>query len=218
MVLTGWKKGELRTVVRTLLSDQAGHRVGGGVLDLLTEAVMDPVWMEILDRRPYFVSQLDTVTTLTSPGYINAASGGHLTKRLFRIQDIVRSSQSYAPLDPRHVMLEDNELQAANDRQSYVYIVLGPQIHLFPYETTPEVEVRYSYLPTKYTGLADSAVFEWPEGHELALALAVAAKVDRGLKDEADEQLGAMFSAVTRVQQGPVMPYHGVTAKAMGGE
>lgn len=216
MILTRWKKSELRTIIRTILSDQASHKIGDGVLDLLTEATMDALWAEILDRRPYFVSQLDVITQLISPGYIDTVS--QLSKRLFRIQDVVRRGRSYAPIDPRHVLLENGELKATNARRNFIYTILGSQIHLFPYEQEPQVEIRYSYLPTRFTLLTEDQTIGWPEGYELALAFAVASKVDPVYREEADRQVSIMFGALPRPYQGPQMPYHSISPQALGGE
>lgn len=215
MVLTQWKKNELRTVIRTILSDQASHKVGDGVLDLFTEATLDALWAEILDRRPYLVSQVDVIAQPISPGYIDVAS--QLSKRLFRVQDIVRRGRSYAPVDPRHVLLESGELKATNARRNFVYTILGSQIHLFPYEES-QVEIRYSYLPNRFTLLTENQTVGWPEGYELALAFAVASKMDPTYREEADRQISIMLGALPRPYQGPLVPYHSMPSQALGGE
>lgn len=198
-----------RTMIRELADDPDGKRWSDANLDILAGMVIDGLYADILDDQPQAVSLLETVTTLTSPGTIDTSSGGDLTNRLYRVQSIVRNGQTYREADHRNVVLEDGAVISAQD---YTYVFFGDELHLFPYSTTEDVEIRYSYRPTKFDLLAnDSTAVEWPDGYELAYLTKVAAFAmgKGGVEDPTymlafhAQELQRLLSAIRRRSPGP---------------
>ena len=222
-------KAQYRTQIREFLDDPSAKLWSAANLDILTQMTQDTLWSEFLDIDPYFVSQNDSLTSLTSPGYIDAdqaAGVGDLTKRLFRIQSITRDQQEYGQVDRRHTVLQGGEVKSVDGSNSFNYLFLGDQIHLFPYDLTTDLEVRYSYYPTLFDGLADGTDVEWPEGHELALVLSVAATAMAKGGREDNQQLAVMAhrevarlkSKLARKSHGPTTMFMGDTAQGWGGQ
>lgn len=220
-------KAQYRTQIQGMLDDESAKFWTAANLDILTQLTQDALWSTLLDLNPYFVSQNDTLTSLTTPGYIDAdqvAGGGDLTKRIFRLQSITRDSQEYHPVDRRHIALQGGEVKAVNDQNGFTYTYLGDQIHIFPYDLTTDLEVRYSYYPTLYDGLGESTAVEWPEGHELALIMQVAAnaQVKGGREDNeqlqkmADRWFNVLKAKISRNFQGPLTVFMGDTPEEWG--
>ena len=157
-------KTESELLIRDLLDDADSKRWSASVFPLWVSAAMDSVWGELLTDRPYYNSQMDNISTLTSPGYVDLSSGGDLSQRFGRIQSVTRSARQYSQARPESVVLEDGAVVLADD---YTYTKLGDELHLFPYDTTTDVEVRYCYLPAKWSSLSGGDDVVWPDGHEM---------------------------------------------------
>lgn len=185
---------ESRLLIRELMDDVDAKRWSELALDLLVDTVQDWTFGQILKHSPYYNSQLDTVATLTSPGYIDTSSGGDLSARLFRIQKVTRDGKEYSEIKASEVVLEDNTLQVG-PRQ--VYLPLGTQIWLFPLETTPEVEVRYNFRPAKWSSLDDQASLAWPDGNEDAF---ICEAVGRALAKGAAEDPSVFLQMAQRAR------------------
>jgi hypothetical protein len=203
-------KEEVRGLLQQTIDDPRGLRWKPERLDLLVQVVMDPLWTEILRIAPDLLSVTDTITPLTTPGYIDLAEGGgDLTERLFRIQEVVRNGREYGPTAYRDVVLEDDAVVLA---PSYTYLRKGSRLYLFPFELTPEVELTYAYRPTRFTALEDEDPVVWPDGHDGAyIWKAAAAAVGKGVAEDpttfdqwAREALFSMLSELERYYAGPI--------------
>jgi hypothetical protein len=164
-------KTNARTMVRQFIDDPDAARWTDGNLDLLITLTLDDLWGELLDFAPMALSQLDELTSFTSPGYIDlrlTGSGGDLSQRFYRVQSVVRNTRAYTEMRHHDVLLEDNDVQASNVGTNYHYIVQADRIHLFPYSTTDAVELRYSFLPPEFTSLAGGDTVIWPDGYDAA--------------------------------------------------
>jgi hypothetical protein len=204
-------KGELRAVVQQLMDDPDGKRWSAANLDILIGMVLDDMWSEVLEQSPWFLSILETVSTLTSPGYIDTASGGDLAERIFRVQKITRHGDEYSKVVESDVVIED---AAQLDWNRQVYWWFEDQIWLAPFETTPEVEIRYSYRPTNFNSLAtDGTAVVWPDGHEMVMAfrcagmgmLKAAAEDPSPLLAVGDRAFSNLKAAIRRRQIGPMV-------------
>lgn len=192
-------KLQVRTAIQQMSDDPNAANWTAANLDILTGMVYDELWGEIINTNPYFVTQLDTLTSLTVPGFFDVrlvADGGNLSKRFHRLQDIVRGGRSYTKLDQRDILVEDNA--AIVTGYNFTYSFYGDQIWLFPLETTGDVEVRYSFKPAAYTSLADGTSISWPDGYEGALTFEVAGRsMLRGERESA----GQILSIASRTQE-----------------
>ncbi len=66
-------KAQYRTLTQQWLDDPSAKFWTAANLDLLIQVTQDSLWTDILEKSPYYVSQLDTLTSLTTPGYIDLA-------------------------------------------------------------------------------------------------------------------------------------------------
>ncbi len=129
-------------------------------------------------------------------------------------------------MDNRDITLEGSKVKASNAGQSHKYLFLGDQIHLFPYNLTDDVELRYSFYPTLFDGLADGTAVQWPEGHEDALILTAAARaMAKGSREDATQlatlagaAVQSMLEVIERRAPGPKMPYLDDTPIEWGSE
>ena len=206
-------KAQVRTAVAQLLDDPSNVRWSTANLDILIGMVMDDLVGTLLESAPYAVSQLDTITSLTAPGYVNVASGGDLSKRFFRLQSVTRDGRQYSEAKPRELVLEAGAVKTAPD---YTFCFFGDQLHLFPYDTATDVEVRYSYRPTNFNSIAtDGTAVEWPDGHEICPILrAVVFGMNKGAAEDASpiytlykESFSNLVSAIKRRAPGPSVMY-----------
>lgn len=222
-------KEQFRTLVRTLLGDVGKDRIGDPALDVVTQVVHDREWAGLLYEFPYLVTQNDALTALTTPGYVDlreSTDSGDLTKRLYRILAVVRDGQTYRPLSAKQVARQPSnaaaeQLVGSNVGTTGTYVQYGTQLHLFPYDTTTDVDVLYSYLPTRYTSLAETAAVGWPDGGEYALASAVMATVTKALGDRAlaDDALRNLRADVARrTANSPTLPIFDDTPQQYGAE
>jgi len=221
-------KLEARGLIQELMEDAGAKLWSATLLDRLATLTLDSLWGELLELGPRLTSQLDTIATLQAPGYIRTqlttdTPAGDLTQRFRRVQSVVRDSQTYTEADPRRIVVQGNEL-IANDGRSYVYFIQGKQLWLFPLDTAEDVEIRYSYLPAKFSSLADGTAVEWPEGFEDAYTWEVAGRAMlRGGRENAEALLSVAARSMGQLRSlikpnTVIMPYQHMTAQAWGGE
>lgn len=168
-------KAQIRALTRELLDDPNAVRWGDTNLDLLIEGVADEVWRETLRSAPWATTQLDTIAAadIAAPGYIDLPVKLSKLTRWFKLQLVERNGRHYRSIGPRNVLIENAaELSA----QPYRYLLFAEQLWLFPLDTGTQVEVRYSYLPPRYSGLSDANPVVWPDGYESVLYLKSAAR------------------------------------------
>lgn len=223
MNLSALTKAQFRSLLRGWVDDESTQRWTDAKLDLLVQVTQDELFARIHDLNPYFTSQLDTISTLTSPGYVELSTA--LSKRFYRLQHVTRSATEYTEIDRRNVTLEDNELKAA-ERATRKYLLMGTQLHLFPYETTPEVEVRYAWRPTRFTTLTETGTIEWPDGHESALMFETARRaLARGgaegpttLDTLASNAWRSLLASASKETLGPITPWLVESPESWGGD
>lgn len=194
------ERGDARTVIQQLIDDPDGQRWSSANLDLFASTVLDDLWGNLLTFAPYLRSQRDDLTTdLSSPGYIDAGTGGDLSERLYRIQKITRNSREYRPVDQRELVLESDEVIVGPD---YTYTRFGPRIYLLPLERSPDVEIRYSYRPTRWEDLTDdSTEVDWPDGFEAAYLHEIAGRLLlKGAAEDPSGHLEIARDAMHRLQ------------------
>lgn len=198
-------------LVAQWLDDPSNVRWSAANLKAVISMVYDQLWGEMLEIATWLLSYTDAVTSLTSPGYINTASGGDLTYRLFRIQKITRDGREYTEARPAQVSIDfagGTEISAPD----YTYSHIGDKLYLFPFDTTTDVDVTYSYLPPEYEDLGDAVEITWPQGHDLALVLEAAAfALVKGAAEDptplllmAERAKNRMMSAIKRRRIGPL--------------
>lgn len=170
-------KSALRSLVQQM-TDDAGIRWTAANLDLLTEAVYDEAWSEILDQSPWYNSfrqVISATSDLADPGFLDTSvAGTKLTNRLYRVQKVMRNRCEYSPADSF-----DHLFDQANDEHlvggPYRYMFIGDQLWFTPLnDTSDDIDMRYSFLPASYDGLMDATAISWPDGHEKALVFRVA--------------------------------------------
>jgi len=160
-------KGELRTVVRTLIGDQGALVWADTMLDVTIGAIFDELWVELLDAAVWYNSELETFDSLSEPGYLDLSE---LTRRLYKMQSVVRDQFTYTSTSLRDIVIEGEvQLVAPN----YTYAILAQQLWLYPLDADTPLELRYSYLPTPYLNLSDSDNISWPSGHDSALFFSI---------------------------------------------
>jgi hypothetical protein len=216
-------------MVRELIEDSSGRWWATPAnLDLLIGATRDELWSEIHDVKPWFTSQLDELTALDAPGFIDTrlTATGDLSQRILRVQKIVRDGREYHEVRAQDVVIEDEVMLVAEQRSQNVYVRMGDQLHLLPYATSGDVEIRYSFLPALFSGLADGDAVLWPDGHELALVFGSAARArSRGDTEDvstvaafAEQSWQRLLARVRKMSVGPQGPYFNDTPEAWGGE
>lgn len=204
-------KAEARTMIREWLDDPQAKRWSDARIDLATQMVIDDLWTDLLDVQSGLTSQLQTITSLATPGYIDlrlTTIGGHLAQRFYRVQRVVRGSREYRPIDPRDVLIELNKSIVGPD---FTYYVIGDQLWLFPLSTTDQVELRYSYKPIPYTSLTDGFSVQFPEGSESAYVLAASAlTMAKGNVEDAAQLVVLAATARERCIMAIRRQYHGM--------
>ena len=220
-----YTKANVRTLVSELADDPDHVAWTAANKDLIISLVYDTLWSRMLELSPNLTSARQDLTSLTSPGYFTISTG--LDNRFQRIHTITRNSQVYSPVSVKDVVIQGDVVKAEDVRGSYHYVLLGDQVHLLPYNTTDDVEVRYSYKPTRFTDIAsDATVITWPDGHEEVLIYAAAARLlMRGDREDAtqlstiaDLAWRELSSAIQHQQLGPIMPHHMNQPSAWGAE
>lgn len=162
-------KDQTRAAVRQAIDDPSGNRWSDTNLDILITMVEDVLWQAINDTFPWFLSQTDV--SATNPSGVIAISA--LTKRFYRIQKLTLTS-SGAEYQPR--LANETFAQAT-------YYMLGASISTDPIVISSNMNVAYSYMPTRFIDLAlgSTQLTDFPEGHESALVyLAAAWAISKG--------------------------------------
>ena len=171
-------KSAVRTLIQEQMDDASASRWSAANLDLLTETVYDEGWSEMLDQHMWLNSfrQIITATgNLTSPGFLDTSVAGNiLTNRLYRVQKVLRDSQEYSPADASdHLIDQANSDHLTGGERRYFFI--GDQLWFTPLNVvSDDIDLRYSFYPASYDGLADNVAISWPDGHEKALIYRVA--------------------------------------------
>ena len=212
-----YTKAQTRTLIQQLIDDNDAKLWSAANLDLLTQLRHDALWAEFHDFQAWFTSQLDTLTSLTTPGFIDTrlTATGDLSKRILRVQAVTRNGRQYSLADARNFTIENAILVGRSGADHFSYTRLGDQLHLFPYNTDDDVEIRYTHLPTAYDGLADGTDVDWPEGHEMALIADVASwAMSRGsaedvtqMCDMAKMEKFKLIDHISRTAIGPLSPF-----------
>ncbi len=201
-------KLQTRTMIQQLIDDTAAKLWSATNLDLLTEAVLDELWGDLLEHSPFLRSTEASLAPI-APGYIDVST--QLT-RFFRLQQVTRNDIVYTTSDQKDSTIANNvELSADN----YTYTFFGDQLHLFPIAETPNVFIRYSSRPAAFSGLADGASVDFPDGHYFAYVYATAARaMEKGDRENSDrferraENALLKLKAVLRKRHtGPVLPW-----------
>jgi len=206
---------QAKTLIQQYIEDpNAVHWSDSGTpsnLELACDLAYDELWGEILEIDPWLLSLTETITSLTSPGYIDLDSD--LTNRFYRLQQLVRDDQPYSKADPKDVTFDvgQSELIVA---KNYRYWFVGDYLYLSPLSTTEDVDITYSFYPDRFSGLADGTAITWPEGHESAFIynMAIRLMAKGGQEDSgqmlpylADQAWKRLLSAVKRRAVGPLV-------------
>lgn len=165
-----YTRANAEVLIRSVLDDPSGVRWTDTELRLFADSAFDSLWARLLTDRPKYNSAFQNLTSLTSPGYLDTADGGGLTLRFVKLQSLTRNAQQYGELDPANVIIEDGAVVSAED---HGYIFLGDHLHLFPYNTTDDVEIRHSYRPAVWSTISAGNI-TWPMGHEMVYILRIA--------------------------------------------
>ena len=217
-------KAEARSLIREWLDDPQIKRWSDSRIDFATQLVLDDLWTELLDVQSGLTSQLQTLTSLTSPGYIDlrlTTNGGALAQRFYRVQHLTRGGREYRPIDSRDVLIENNEAIVGPD---FTYYVIGDQLWMFPLATS-QVELRYSYKPITYTSLTNGSYVQFPEGSDSAYILAASAiTMAKGNVEDAaqlvalaDQARNRCIAAIRRQYHGMTVPFSTGSGVEMGG-
>jgi hypothetical protein len=178
------------------------------------------LWGDLLDQWPWLRTTETVALTPTTPGYINTETA--LT-RFYRLQQVARNGVIHTLADPRDVVSVGNVAYSAPDA---THVFLGNQLHLFPYDLTANVYVRYSSRPTAVSALATGATaIDWPEGFAMAYVYETAARaLEKGDREKSDamvaraQQVQAKLRAKLRKQQvGPIVVWTADDAREWGG-
>lgn len=178
-------KGQVRTAVMQAIDDPLNKRWSAANLDILIGMVGDMLWSAVLDSYEYATSFEQSVTP--AAGGVMDTTG--LTKRYYRVQKVVRASDSLVAQARR----PEESVPQLSYYQSGVNLVTDPAV-----TGASSVTLTYAYLPTNFNALANDATSlptEFPEGHELALVyLAAAAALIKGGAEDMG-QVGRMADA-----------------------
>lgn len=212
-------------MIRQIIDDPDAKLWTDSNLDQLTELALDEMWSDLLSFAPYLNSQLDTITSLTSPGYLDLriiADGGALSKRFHRLQSLVRGGTNYTKYDPRDSIVElDKEVFAPQNSYSFI----GDQLWIFPLDTSADVEIRYSFKPAGFISLTDGTKITWPDGHDSAYVFEIAARaMVKGDREDnlrilnvASKAWERLLDTVRRRQIGPSVPWTPDSQHEFGG-
>lgn len=212
-------KGQARSVIRALMKDEDKQFWSDTALDVLTQTTLDELFSELLDQAPLLDSQIDVLSSLTSPGYIDlrtVAAGGALSQRLYRLQKVTRDNQEYSFAhveDISMVSTSTSEITAPR----FAYAQFGNLLYLFPLSITitQNLELRYSYLPPSFTSQLDGDTVQWPDGFESVFTFEAAARALLSQNADlaasyhalAEAAKTKMNAAISKQYPGPVMPH-----------
>jgi len=218
-------KAQARALTREWLDDPNAKRWSDLRIDLAIQLCIDDLWTDLLDMQPNLTSQLHTITSLVSPGYIDlrlTTVGGQLTQRFYRVQHVTRDGREYRWADPRDIAIASNGVIAGPE---LTYYVQGDLLWLFPLDTSTPVELRYSFKPTPFTAMTDGMNIPFPEGSESAYVLAASAlTMAKGGEEDfgplatlAQQSRDRCYAAIRRQYHGMSVPYSTGTGQDMGG-
>jgi len=154
-------KAQVRTAVQQVIDDAGATRWAAANLDILIGLVQDTLWQQVLDTYPWFLS-VEEAETPSAGGIIDITTALTVPGRMYRIQAVKLAASPYTEYQP--------QLYTDSMPQTNTYWILGDEIQVKPAAATA-LTVTYSFLPTKFDGLATDATVldQWPEGHEAAL-------------------------------------------------
>jgi len=224
-------------MTRQYLDDPNAKRWSDGFIDLAIQLVIDDLWTDMLDQAPFLTSQLQTITTLHSPGFVDlrlTTMGGDLIQRFYRIQLVKapadtsgQTARIYYPKDPRDYLLGggDNSVIVAT---RFTYEIKGDQLWLYSSDMQfgpAPVDIRYSFKPTPFTAMTDGMNVPFPEGGESAAVMAAAAHtMAKGNAEEAQQLLvlaerarDRLLASIRRQWLGSTQPYTTESSHAFGG-
>jgi hypothetical protein len=189
-------KGQIRTAVAQAIDDPTNVRWTSTNLDMLISMVQDQMFEAILDGFEFLTSNTESLTP--SSGAVAISS---LAKRFYRVQKVLNTVTGI-------------ELHPKISGESYpqpTYEILGGSIITTPTVSgSNSLSVRYSYIPGKFTNLANDntlLAIEFPEGHEGALVYLTAAfALSKGDSESitqvsllADVAVNAMLAHIARL-------------------
>jgi len=216
-------KAQARAIVQQLIDDPNAARWSATNIDLLLQLTIDPIWTQIFQADPNYLYATERLTALTTPGYVNLASGGDLTYRFFRVRSIVRDGQEYGPTDQRNIVMENSELITG---RNYSYLKQGSKLYLFPFDLTTDLDFSYNYKPETLSTMEDTETIVWPDGHEGVFIFAAAAKALRkgaaedpaGMLEESDRLKYLMLAEIEKYYPGPNTVFSADSSVSYGGE
>jgi len=230
-------KAQYRSMVRQYLDDPNAKRWTDSFIDIAIQLVMDDIWTDMLDQAPFLTSQLQTISTLHSPGFIDlrlATNGGDLSQRFYRIQLVkapatpgTQQARIYYPKDPRDYLLGSGDTSVIVATR-FTYEIKGDQLWLYSSDLEfgpAPIDIRYSFKPPAFTSWADGSLIPWPEGGESAAVYAAAAHtMAKGNAEEAaqlmliaDKAKDRMLASIRRQYLGSTVPFTTENAHAFGG-
>jgi hypothetical protein len=227
---SSWTKANTRTMVMQLIDDPSNVMWSATNLDLLLTLVYDQLWHRMLEANPLLNASVVTVSAanITSPGYVTiGTTTGLTTQRIKRVLEVQIDGQTYYPGSWRELVFDGTEVKVSEARGQYQWIQLGQRVYLFPLQTTSDILLRVSELPTRFTGLStDGTTITWPDGHEDALVLkAAGVALGKGDKEDAGRLLGLadeawkeLHNTITRPSGGPTVPFYTGAPEQWGGE
>jgi hypothetical protein len=211
-------RAQARSLIQQLIDDTAAALWTAGNLDILTEAVLDELWGELLDWNAY-LRATEVTPTIVSPGYFDLDTG--LT-RFYRLQSIVRNGQTYGEINVKDMLIDGTNF----DGPSNTYAILGSKVFLFPLDTTTPINVTFADRPTAYTSLAsDATAVPWPDGYHMAYIYETASRaMEKGDREKSDtfrsragEQIARLRAYLRKRSVGPVGPWLNDDAREWGG-
>jgi len=205
-------------MVAQLIDDPSNVMWSAANLDLVITLVYDQLWHRMLEHAPFLNVTSATVLAadLTSPGYFNIGTvTGLSTVRIKRLLELQIDGQVYYEGRSEDEVFTGSEIKVTEARGGYRWVRYGALVYPFPLQTSDDVLVRVSVLPTRFTAIAaDSTAITWPDGHEDALVYkAAGVALGKGDKEDASRLLGLAKEAweelrgtIGRPSSGPVMP------------
>lgn len=223
-------------MTRQYLDDPNAKRWADSFIDLAIQLVMDDLWTDMLDQAPWLTSQLQTFSTLHSPGFLDlrlATNGGDLTQRFYRVQMVKapaevgsQAARIYYPKDPRDYLLGGGDASVIVATR-FTYEIKGDQLWMYSSDMQfgpAPVDLRYSFKPATFTSWADGSLIPFPEGGEsAAVYMAAAHTMAKGNAEEAQQLMiiaamarDRMLASIRRQWLGSTQPYTTQSAHEFG--
>jgi hypothetical protein len=203
-------KAQARSAVAQAIDDPNFKRWTSANLDVVIAMAVDDGWSQLLETNPYYTSQLQTFSSITSPGYVDLrliANGGALSQRFQKVQKVTRDGREFSLAKQQELLLEGN---ADLSKLAYRYIFFGDQLWLFPLETNLSIELRYSFKPPSFISLGENDTVAWPEGHESAYVYEAAARaIGRGNAEEMTNFMSIAQMSQKRAENAIKRQYYG---------